>query len=213
MVPSDPNCERARAAVSLDLDDAISELGAERLRSHLAQCDACAQYAQDVRATTASLRSVPLEPVPVPAGAGCEEARMFVSLELDDELEDEERAQLVVHLARCEACARFARDVRARTSMLRAAAHEPLPAPVSLATVRRPRRTRVRLGAGAGAAVAAMLMLAVGVTFMGDGADSPAPTPFDDSALAERQNWDGVPARPIGLRRAIESLRPPGIPV
>jgi anti-sigma factor RsiW len=138
---------------------------------------------------------------------------MFVSLELDDELDDTERAQLVVHLARCEACSRFARDVRATTSVLRGAAHEPLPAPVSLATSRRPRRMDLRLGAGAGAAVAAMLMLAVGVTYVGGGADSPAPTPFDGSALAERQNWDGVPAKPIGLRRAVESLRLPGTPV
>lgn len=55
------DCHRARAAVSLQLDDELSELGSARLAAHLRECPACAAYSQEVSAIAVRLRSAPLE--------------------------------------------------------------------------------------------------------------------------------------------------------
>jgi anti-sigma factor RsiW len=52
--------------------------------------------------------------------AGCERAREWVSLGLDDELSEHEHAQLRAHLARCPACAPYAREIDVVTMKLRA---------------------------------------------------------------------------------------------
>jgi predicted anti-sigma-YlaC factor YlaD len=88
----------------------------------------------------------------------CVRAREHISLRLDGELSEFERALLGAHLARCEACRRFEGDVRAVTERLRAEPLEPLSRPIVIAPRRRVALARVLPGAAAAAAV-----LAVGV--------------------------------------------------
>ena len=57
--PSD--CERARKAVSAQLDGELSELGSARLAGHLSACPACSVYAFEVAAVAKRIRSAPLE--------------------------------------------------------------------------------------------------------------------------------------------------------
>ena len=57
--PSD--CQRAREAVSVQLDGELSELGSARLSAHLRECDACTAYAFEVAAIATRLRAAPLE--------------------------------------------------------------------------------------------------------------------------------------------------------
>jgi anti-sigma factor RsiW len=57
--PSD--CQRAREAVSVQLDGELSELGSARLSAHLRECDACTAYALEVAAIATRLRAAPLE--------------------------------------------------------------------------------------------------------------------------------------------------------
>jgi predicted anti-sigma-YlaC factor YlaD len=136
----------------------------------------------------------------VPSGSNCEQTREYISLDLDDALSELEQERLRMHLVQCPACAQYAHDITATTALLRDAPLERLSTPIALATLRRPRR-RFRVGAGAGAAVAAVLALGIGVTSMGN-TPSTVPVPFDDSALGDRQNWDGVQSKPIALRHA-----------
>jgi len=64
-------CQRAREAVSRQLDGELSELGSARLSAHLRECDACASYALELAALTTRLRTAPLAqpsaPVELPA--------------------------------------------------------------------------------------------------------------------------------------------------
>ena len=57
--PSD--CQRAREAVSTQLDGELSELGSARLAAHLRDCAACSAYALEAAALTSRLRAAPLE--------------------------------------------------------------------------------------------------------------------------------------------------------
>ena len=66
----------------------------------------------------------------------CEHAHALASLALDGELTEVEQARLRAHVARCAACAGFARDVDVLTRELRSA---PLTRP---AVVEMPRRRR-----------------------------------------------------------------------
>jgi predicted anti-sigma-YlaC factor YlaD len=86
--------------------------------------------------------------------AGCERAREWVSLELDDELSELGAARLHRHLCRCPACATASVTVTAATHMLRDA---PLEEPEATVTVsgRRVRVLRVSL-------VAAVVAIAAG---------------------------------------------------
>ena len=59
MPPSE--CERARKAVSAQLDGELSEMGSARLAAHLRRCTACAAYALEAAAITSRLRMAPLE--------------------------------------------------------------------------------------------------------------------------------------------------------
>src|ERR671917_2782511 len=67
----------------------------------------------------------------------CERARMWASLQLDGELSELERALLDAHLARCEACSVYVREVRAATRGLRAAELERPAHPITLPSRRR----------------------------------------------------------------------------
>jgi hypothetical protein len=91
----------------------------------------------------------------------CVRAREHISLRLDGELSEFERALLGAHLARCEACRRFEGDVRAVTERLRAEPLEPLSRPVVVAPRRRVAVARVLPGAAAAAAVVAVAFGAV----------------------------------------------------
>jgi predicted anti-sigma-YlaC factor YlaD len=65
------NCDRARAWVSLKLDNELSELEGLMLESHLARCSACRAFAADAAGFTTALRTAELEslerPVSLPA--------------------------------------------------------------------------------------------------------------------------------------------------
>lgn len=54
-------CDRVRAQVSLGLDGELSQLETRIVASHLARCDDCASFEEDLRAITAELRMTPLE--------------------------------------------------------------------------------------------------------------------------------------------------------
>ena len=88
----------------------------------------------------------------------CVRAREHVSLELDGELSDFERALLAAHLAQCSACRRFEADAAALTNQLRAAPPETLSRPVPL-----PTRSRFVPARVVPAAVAAAAVVAVGL--------------------------------------------------
>jgi predicted anti-sigma-YlaC factor YlaD len=82
----------------------------------------------------------------------CERVRAQVSLEVDGELSQLERAMLAAHVARCAECRAYRRDVHALIGALRSAPLETAP-PIA---VRRYRRSipATRLQAGAAAAMA-----------------------------------------------------------
>lgn len=56
----------------------------------------------------------------------CEDARLLASLELDGELDELGALQLRRHLERCPACALWVAEMRAVTTLLRAAPFEPV---------------------------------------------------------------------------------------
>src|SRR5581483_3650779 len=61
--PQPRNCERARAWVSLRLDDEISELEDAMLEAHLGRCAACREFEASVRGAVLVLRSQPPEQI------------------------------------------------------------------------------------------------------------------------------------------------------
>jgi predicted anti-sigma-YlaC factor YlaD len=64
--PQPRNCDRARAWVSLRLDDEISELEEALLEAHLRTCPACREFEDTVRGAVLMLRAQPLERVEHP---------------------------------------------------------------------------------------------------------------------------------------------------
>jgi predicted anti-sigma-YlaC factor YlaD len=57
------NCERARAWVSLRMDDEISELEDALLEAHLRRCASCREFEESVCGTVLVLRAQPLEEI------------------------------------------------------------------------------------------------------------------------------------------------------
>jgi anti-sigma factor RsiW len=98
-----------------------------------------------------------------PSGSwACDRAHQAVSLQLDGELSQLERALLKRHLDRCSECAEFAADASALTRELRAAAPVRLERPIELPLRRRVGSGFRHAGAWAAAAsVAASALLAV----------------------------------------------------
>jgi hypothetical protein len=82
----------------------------------------------------------------------CERTRGWVSLSLDGELSEFERALVRSHLDRCAQCASFAADVAATTGLLRQAPLEPVPHMVALPGRRR-NIGALTMRAGAAAAI------------------------------------------------------------
>jgi ferric-dicitrate binding protein FerR (iron transport regulator) len=93
--------------------------------------------------------------------SACERASVWMSLELDGELSQVERALLAAHTRRCAACARARQDFDTLTSMVRTTPLE-APARVFSIPVRRRRVTGVRVGAAA-----ALVAVAVGLGSLG----------------------------------------------
>jgi predicted anti-sigma-YlaC factor YlaD len=54
-------CERARAAISLQLDDGLSCVEHAFLERHLARCPSCSEFRAECRAFTGALRGADLE--------------------------------------------------------------------------------------------------------------------------------------------------------
>jgi len=96
--------------------------------------------------------------IPSTHPVACERVRVQVSLELDGELSQLERAMVAAHVLRCADCRAYRSDVHAFTRALRAAALEIAPA----VTVRRYRRSAAAMRFQAGVA-AAMAFAVVGV--------------------------------------------------
>jgi predicted anti-sigma-YlaC factor YlaD len=96
--------------------------------------------------------------VPTSHPVACERVRSQVSLEVDGDLSQLERAMLAAHVLRCAECRAYRSDVHAFTRALRAAALETAPA----VTVRRYRRSTAATRFQAGVA-AAMAFAVVGV--------------------------------------------------
>jgi len=94
--------------------------------------------------------------------AKCEQAAQFVSLDLDGELSQFERALLDRHLSRCARCAQEAHRTRAVTTQLRSQSLEQMSVPVGVSR----RRTRLSVVQSVGA-VAAVAVVAVGGTWLG----------------------------------------------
>jgi predicted anti-sigma-YlaC factor YlaD len=62
LTPVSPTaCDRARTAISAQLDGELSELGAARLAAHLRVCAACEAFAFELASIAARLRGAPLE--------------------------------------------------------------------------------------------------------------------------------------------------------
>ena len=95
--------------------------------------------------------------------AGCERAREWISLEVDEELPELDRARLRAHLARCAACAEVADRVRVVATML---ADAPLEEPTATVAVPPRRIGIVRLGLAA-AVIAIVAGGFAGVSRMG----------------------------------------------
>lgn len=91
----------------------------------------------------------------------CVRARALVSLWLDDELSELERALLDAHLAACSACREFKLSAEAFTEALRVAPLDPFPGFVVIPRHARRRATRLAVGAAAAAAVAAAAIVGV----------------------------------------------------
>jgi predicted anti-sigma-YlaC factor YlaD len=64
--PHPHSCDRARAWVSLRLDDEISELEDALLEAHLRRCATCREFEASVRGTVLALRARPLERIDHP---------------------------------------------------------------------------------------------------------------------------------------------------
>jgi anti-sigma factor RsiW len=69
--PLTRQCERARECASLRLDDELSEFEQALLQAHLARCEPCRSFADELEATTNHMRATPLErleqPVTLPS--------------------------------------------------------------------------------------------------------------------------------------------------
>jgi anti-sigma factor RsiW len=99
----------------------------------------------------------------------CERTRGWVSLSLDGELSEFERALVTSHLDRCAHCAAFAAEVSATTGLLRQAPLEPVPHLVVLPT----RRRDIGVLAMRAGAAAALLIGALGLASSTDVSSQP----------------------------------------
>jgi anti-sigma factor RsiW len=104
-----------------------------------------------------------MELVPNPI---CDRVRGQISLDLDGELSQLERAMVASHVRRCPACAAFRSNATSFTHALRTAPFEALERPIEVPSLRRGALAEVRFGAvrvaAAAAGIAVVLSLALG---------------------------------------------------
>lgn len=86
----------------------------------------------------------------------CDRVRSQVSLELDGELSQLERAMVAAHLERCPDCSAYKSEVTAFTGLLRQAPLKQMESPVVVRRLRRPIVARLQAGAAAAVAIAAL---------------------------------------------------------
>jgi anti-sigma factor RsiW len=86
----------------------------------------------------------------------CDRVRSQVSLELDGELSQLERAMVAAHLERCPDCRAHESEVSAFTDLLRQAPLKQMENPVVVRRLRRPIVARLQAGAAAAVAIAAL---------------------------------------------------------
>jgi anti-sigma factor RsiW len=99
----------------------------------------------------------------------CDRVRGQISLELDGELSQLERAMVASHLRRCPSCAAFRVNAMSFTHALRTAPLEALGRPVEVPSLRRRALAEVRFGAVRVAAAAAgiAVVLSLGLSTSG----------------------------------------------
>jgi anti-sigma factor RsiW len=112
--------------------------------------------------------------------SACERAAQWISLDLDGELSQLERAALDRHLAGCGRCRELGADVRAFTSLMREAPLVELARPVVVLPARRTRARTARRVAASLAFAALTAVAVAGAAFFPSGGTSP------HSALAFR---------------------------
>jgi len=125
----------------------------------------------------------------------CNRYRLAVSLELDGELSQFERAFLTRHGAHCAACQRFKADATAITRDLRSA---PLEVPRQRVVVARRRRGWIA-GRHATALVASVLAVSFGALYgaqIGAHRQDGTPTPSAPPAYLDSAEWELSMLRP-----------------
>jgi predicted anti-sigma-YlaC factor YlaD len=86
----------------------------------------------------------------------CDRVRSQISLELDEELSQLERAMVAAHLERCPECLAYEREVAAFTTALREAPLEQMTSPVAVRRTRRYVAARLQVGVAAAVAIVAL---------------------------------------------------------
>jgi anti-sigma factor RsiW len=111
----------------------------------------------------------------------CERAAEWISLDLDGELSDRDRAALARHVGHCPACARLLATTAAITSLLRTSPLEPPPRPIVVPAPAHRWGAIPRRGAASAVAIACALAAALALVAY-PRSPSRAPTPVLASA-------------------------------
>ena len=131
----------------------------------------------------------------------CDRVRQQLSLRLDVECSEFERALLESHLGVCGACRAFASDIEGFTGALRAAPLVELAVPVQLPSQRR-RRVSALGSFSAVATVAAIVLSAVvGTQFVRGGTPGSEPRPTHEFTILMEQRLDRLGAAPQPARQ------------
>jgi predicted anti-sigma-YlaC factor YlaD len=139
----------------------------------------------------------------------CERTRGWVSLSLDGELSEFERALVASHVDRCPQCAEFAAEAAATTNVLRAAPLEPVPHMLVLPLRRRQIGAVAMRVSAAAAVLVGALGLAGSITLTSEPQSSAVVRGLgvsDDTndrliRLAQRQAMTQLP--PLNMRHAV----------
>jgi len=119
--------------------------------------------------------------------SACERAAQWISLDLDGELSQLERAALGRHLDGCPRCREIGADVRAFTTLLREAPLVELDRPVELPPARRAHaRTVRRVGASLAFAMVTAFAVAGAVLFPSGGASPHSAFAFRNAQEQQR---------------------------
>jgi hypothetical protein len=120
--------------------------------------------------------------------------RQQLSLRLDVECSEFERALLESHLGVCGACRAFASDIEGFTGALRAAPLVELAIPVQLPSQRRRRVTALRSFSAVATVAAIVLSAVVGTQFVRGGTPGSEPRPTHEFTILMEQRLDRLGA-------------------